>query len=343
MAVSVSENPLDGWHLDWWDSGENLTDTSDYLTLGVHEKCIIACNSATRLDGSSYANVSFYDAEPMADGKSGHGWRIWNLACSNGSAPNYVQPVVHHGKSQNLYLTAQNGDGLQIWGVNAPLTKAQAVVTFATVPLTAMNPPVAAPQKGSSRKLWFDYAFNWVMTAIYRSGSICVAMSDAVDWFNDGQLLTSVRVASVPIEFGSLQTRTSIDRVFGKNNVFDDKPSDRYYYGYPALDVNKNGDIVVVYSRSGTEGYPQARYSAWPAGDSDISPSRLLKAGDKAYSSAGFDPPGWTLPTLPWADIAGVCVDPVDDTAIWIATCYATGQAKDNWGVWVGKICPRTC
>jgi hypothetical protein len=69
--------------------------------------------------------------------------------------------------------------------------------------------------------------------------------------------------------------------------------------------------------------------------ESDIRPSRLLKAGEQPYALS------WVPATqsLPWADTGGISVDPYDDVAVWFAHAYSDSHTKDgNYAVWVGKV-----
>ena len=46
-------------------------------------------------------------------------------------------------------------------------------------------------------------------------------------------------------------------------------------YGNPAVEVNKHSDAVVVYNRvGGVDTWPEARYSAYMSGESDIRRAR---------------------------------------------------------------------
>jgi hypothetical protein len=83
--------------------------------------------------------------------------------------------------------------------------------------------------------------------------------------------------------------------------------------------------MIIVYARTGTPIFPQARFSAYYYAESDIRPSRLLKVGEGPYKGAR------------WGDLAGASVDP-DDTSIWIAHEYPT--ASGGWDIWVGKVLP---
>jgi hypothetical protein len=47
---------------------------------------------------------------------------------------------------------------------------------------------------------------------------------------------------------------------------------------------------------------------------------------------------------MPWADVAGISVDP-DGDGIWIAHCYADGRTNpdgthvnNNYSTWVGRV-----
>ena len=168
--------------------------------------------------------------------------------------------------------------------------------------------------------------------SVYRAGKIYAVANDAVNWFGDSEDMTSIRIVRVSVD--PFQSKPSIDRVFGSNNAFDDNPDQRFYYGFPAIEVGKEENMVIVYVRSGVDAFPEIRFSAWYKNDGDILSSRRLKAGEKAYLEAGLA--GW--PNLPWADISGASVDPVDDSSVWIASCYTNSAADRNWGVWVGKV-----
>lgn len=86
----------------------------------------------------------------------------------------------------------------------------------------------------------------------------------------------------------------------------------RSYYGWPSVAVNRDGDIAVVYMRSGRQLFPEARFSIWPANAPDISPSTLLQAGEAPVPGDPADPD----------TTSGVSVDPFDDTTVWVSQFY---------------------
>jgi hypothetical protein len=129
-----------------------------------------------------------------------------------------------------------------------------------------------------------------------------------------------------------------IERTFGSNNVFEDPPDSKFFYAWSAVEVNKDGNMAIVYTRSGTTIFPETRFSVFLAADPDIRSSRILKAGEDSYQ-VGFK---WSDNSLPWGDEAGASVDPVDDTSIWLAQQFANSRHKNsgngNYSVFVGKV-----
>jgi hypothetical protein len=344
-AVSVSENPTDGWWLYYWPAGYDNTYTCDYPAMGIHEKCFIQTNHAAA-PGASWSNyVHVVDADAMVSGGWNGGHRWWGLTNPDtGNEPTFIQPAVHHGSSSEVYFSGRDGDQLVNFAVSKPLQAGQSMGVLPRWSLTKASAPTAAPQPPSpaeNRKLWMQNLADWVFKAVYRDGQLYAVMSDGVNWFGDSEYMSSVRLVrgGLPNNGHGVPAGINLDRVFGCNNSIEDPPTARMYYGFPAVEVTGAGDMVVVYSRSGKTLKPEARFSVYYNNDKDILPSRVLKAGDGVYVLDYKNPP-WN--TLPWADLAGACVDPTDASSVWIATCYATGTKENNWGIYVGKVCP-TC
>lgn len=213
-------------------------------------------------------------------------------------------------------------------------------ITRIEVPVSPFGYLGTAFQAGSSQRIKMDNLGTDVLKAVYRDTWLYLTMNDAKEWFGDSQMLNSVRFVRLNVaNYPNIVASGRIDRVFGANNAISDAPNDHMYYGWPALEVNRAGDVVIVYARSGTRLFPEVRYSAYLFTETDIRPSRLLKSGEDSYL---LDYPDLTGDNeLRWGDTAGASVDPTDDTAIWIAQAYASDERTyqvNNWAVWVGKI-----
>src|ERR1700681_3621982 len=98
--------------------------------------------------------------------------------------------------------------------------------------------------------------WNNALKVVYRDELLHIVTNDARDWFNDGTSLNSIRLVRLSVKkYPGIKTggQYYINRVFGKNNIFDDNANiDHMYYGWPAIEVNKNDDMIIVYARTGT-------------------------------------------------------------------------------------------
>ena len=113
-----------------------------------------------------------------------------------------------------------------------------------------------------------------------------------------------------------------IERTFGLRNLFDDDESSVVFYGTPAIEANKHGDMVAVDSRACSGVLSEARYSAYFNNEPDIRPSALLHVGKFPLEEVfnANDPTQVDDNGNPKAvgnlDTGGITVDPYDDEAI---------------------------
>ena len=103
------------------------------------------------------------------------------------------------------------------------------------------------------------------------------------------------------------------------------------HYFYPACCPDNNGNVTIVFSRSGPSEFGSIRYTGRRATDSlgTLQASTLLKAGSAHY--ARLDDGGRNR----WGDYNGVAADPADPRLVWFYSEYAA--APDTWGSWVGS------
>jgi hypothetical protein len=128
-----------------------------------------------------------------------------------------------------------------------------------------------------------------------------------------------------------------IDRTFGRAGETD-KQGQTFFYAWPGVEVNQKGDMVLSTTRSSSSIYPEIRLSAYYATEADIRSSVLLHAGGSPYFEA-LNAPGRNYNY--YGETTAACVDPSDDTAIWVAAQFPfkTNNANSaNWSMWVGKL-----
>ena len=179
-------------------------------------------------------------------------------------------------------------------------------------------------------------AWKFFLNASYRNGKLYATFQDCFNdpfqnCFNDppGNCLPAIRA----IRINTVSGKTEVDHTFGLNNSLEDKPTDRFAYGFPGIEANKYGDMVLVYTRSSaTAKRPQeVRFTVWYHNESDLHPSRLLHAGEAPYVDSNTGKLCYGTGT----DTAGISIDPSDDEAIWIAQIFA---AKDPSGKGANRI-----
>jgi hypothetical protein len=102
---------------------------------------------------------------------------------------------------------------------------------------------------------------------------------------------------------------------------------------YPALDVNEQGNVAVVYTRVGAATFPSIEYATYRSGEKGFGASALLKAGES--SLAGQDRPG-VGPSTRWGDVMGAALDPSDRTSIWLANTYIDASGANE--IWLARV-----
>jgi hypothetical protein len=104
-----------------------------------------------------------------------------------------------------------------------------------------------------------------------------------------------------------------------------------FHYFYPAACPDNNGNMTMVFSRSGPSEFGSVLYTGRRSTDAlgTLQPSALLKAGVASYVL--LDGGGRNR----WGDYNGVAADPANQRVIWFYSEYAS--AVNTWGTWAGS------
>lgn len=158
--------------------------------------------------------------------------------------------------------------------------------------------------------------------------------------------MSSISATQVTVNAGSV-----LDHFFGLNAASDD-PSDKVTYDAPAMAVNKAGDAIYSYGRTGITTkaplYPEVRYSVWLHGESSQRRSTLLQVGGYQptwlYDASPTDStPAETVATSVThaykLDYSTAVVDPVDDHTFWFISEYAD-LSISGWKTVIGVVDP---
>jgi hypothetical protein len=353
VAVSRTLDPRDGWWIYWWDAvpgdgrpgtrGNVPGDSADYPLLGVDSRHFFQTNMVA--DNTPYPRpafhhrtqqISFVDAAALASGRAATGWQWYQLPAATATI---LQPAVHHGPAPRaFFVNTIDANRIAVWAASNPLLPSRKLER-AYVQVRPFAWPVDAPQKdGDASRILMTNLGSSPAKATWRGGKLYLSFNDAANWFGDGNL-TSSRFLRLGVAGWPATPSVEVDRTFGGNSAFYDSTTARVHYGFPTVAVNKLGDAVLVYARSGTTLYPEVSFSVYPAAGPDIQPSRRLKQGEAPFRLGAE-----TL--LQLHDLNGASVDPHDDTAVWVAAPYAVSPGalppafapNVNFAVWVGKV-----
>jgi hypothetical protein len=103
------------------------------------------------------------------------------------------------------------------------------------------------------------------------------------------------------------------------------------HYFYPASCPDNNGNLTVVFSRSGPNEFGSVLYTGRRSTDppGTLQGSAFLKAGVANYVRLD------TSNRNRWGDYAGVAADPSNPRVIWFYSEFAS--AVNTWGTYVGS------
>jgi hypothetical protein len=309
FAVSRTEDPRDGF--DQWMTTES--NYADWPRMAVANGLLTVAHNSPQA-GKPFAYV-FRERDLIANKPTPASWQYF-AADFPGSAK--VLPVTQWGPSGGVTyftgVTKPDWNPIKVYG----LTEGGSPMLSAEIPLaTPMGYHIDNPK--------------------YRGGRLyfCCNVSSAKDTYQ-------VRVTRVGIGFrGSrltAETRPShgfLDIVFG-NRDSGDARGDLISYEKPALAVNKDADIAVIFGRVGVATalplFPEARYVIVDHGASQTRPSTLIRKGE-------FLPEGEKKTPAQVLDLANATVDPVDDKTFWLCHAYAN-KAKNTYMMVVAKVKP---
>jgi hypothetical protein len=365
IAVSVDSDPRDGFYYYWGDAlpgdgGCTPADAScppgykpgygaDYPALGISPHAFLDAELAGNITvHEGYDVVNVVRADKLVAGTCDQqcSWSYWDIPAVDGKGDDgrgiiekVLEPAVQHGPSpfngQYLLGTAGNQTlALYAFQPDDPFppqlyqAKVDLKYPFARA-IDVPQRPNADNSSPSPVNVGSNMFLGHVMRAVYRDGQLYGVGLDCTTWPGQPSCITSIDLWQVDL----IQHSLSIDRPFGERGP-GDGPNDVVAYGWPAMDVNNAGTIVIGYQRTGQTVFPEARFTVRFANDSDNRPSYVLKKGTYPLGVPGATNAAGRL------DISGAAVDGFDDNAVWLIQAYAYkyGPANGAYQYVVGKV-----
>ncbi len=335
IAVSATSDPTGAWYLRRIYADPSNTTTFDHPRLGFNNNWIVVTGNEISNSTSSwlYSVVYAFDkADFYANGtKAPVKWSDITNAFTLSPATTY-DPTVgtmyllanYNGNDASTapatgYLnlsTITGAVGSEVLNVNVAYPSTTNVWA-SNVP----SPPNLAPQLGIPDKIGvFDARMN---TVVYRNGSL---------WATHTVFLPATSPTHSAVDWWQVGTDGTVQQ-FGRI----EDPSGTYFYAYPSLSVNVNGDMLIGYSRMASTEYASAAYtfrtSADPVGT--VRNEYVVQPGQGTY--ALYD----GARANRWGDYSGTQVDPLNDTDFWTVQEYAAPSSSgSHWSTWWGNVVP---
>ncbi|MBD0277325.1 MAG: hypothetical protein ICV81_05095 [Flavisolibacter sp.] len=323
LSISKTADPTGPWwnyKIDATKDGTTATNNwADYPSLGVDSQALYLTANMFRFDGAfSYAKVRVV---PKVGPYSG-GILVFTdfvkLKNADGSMAFTVQPCHTFGAPGTEYLVNSvypSNTGIQnklsIWLLNNPTTAPTLILKTITVSPYALPPD--AVQKGGGTPL--DSGDVRVLNAVFRGGSVWCAFTTAHDY-------GAGNVAAIQwFQINAAAASLIQQGIYGAQG---------FHYFYPAVMPDSNGNMTMVFCRSGSTQFASILYTGRKATDplGDLQPSALLKAGTANYVQLD------SLGRNRWGDYAGVGSDPADTLKVWFYSGYTV--AGNSWATHIG-------
>jgi hypothetical protein len=323
LSVSKTIDPLGGWFNYKMDAKKDgatpTTNWADYPGLGVDAQALYLTANMFSFGGSfQYSKIRVVPKAGPYSGGAAPFFDFVKMKNGDGSMAFTIQPCHTYGSPGGEFLvnsvypsSTGTQKTLSLWSLTNPTTSP--VLTRKSITTDPFSLPPDAAQKGGGMPL--DTGDTRMLNAVFRGGSVWCALTTAHNW-------GSGNVASIHwFQINATSAALTQQGVFGASG---------FHYFYPAVMPDSNGNMTMVFSRSGSTEFASARYTGRKATDpaGQLQGSALLKAGVANYQ--GLDGSGRNR----WGDYAGVGNDPADTLKTWIYTLYAA--AGNQWATQIG-------
>lgn len=322
MSVSDDSNPLGVW-FNWAfpgnANGSTTTNTwADYQGVGF-DSLAYYFTSNQFVFGSNFSDVKLRIL-PKAQFLQGTPGQItwtdfWDLRDLSGNRTFGTRPSVVYGNPGEYYLVGRPNFTVGTYFVIYRVTNPTGTPSIAAVhvPVTAFSSAPPASQLGGGALPLEGGGSNIRCEPVYRNNSLWIVHSVAS---GPGGAYSAVRY----VRFNTLTNTAAEDVAVGL---------DDFWHFYPALDVDRDGNVAITFSRSGLTEYAGA-FMSWRL-NSD--PPSTLRQTVTVQAGRGNYVVDFGSGRNRWGDYMGIKLDPTDQYTFWSLTEYAA--AVNTWGVWV--------
>ena len=333
VGVSQTGDPGGTWNMYKINLGA-AGNWGDYPVLGFNANWIEVSVNFFTVRNSNYSNTTLYVFNKANLYQNGTGSYV-TFSDPNGE---FIPAQDYDGQPNALYLLrAFAGDvGINNGVGTIEISKLQGPVGAETFKAgnggtVLINDPWAdsgadgadfAPQLGSTRKI--DTGDSRLQNCLLRGGTI---------WCTHTIFLPLGNPNRSAVQWFQVSPSGSTPTVLQRGRI--DDPTGTYFYAYPTIAVNKNGDALIGYNRFSATTYASAEFSFRLASDpaSAMEPDVLFLPGQASYAA-----PGTRTGSNRWGDFSRTWTDPLDDLTFWtiqeypvVPCCGVNGQFATWW------------
>jgi len=339
LAWSQTSSPLLGWFTFCFDADSTNQFWADFPQMGYNKDwVVITVNMFPIVSGSTRGQVYVLDKPSLYAGS------LTGYVFADSTIPTGMVPAVTLDASlttENLIRHYSSGSGLLLKSFIAGSPPAAPSLTLNTVYVTsilgAWSIPVdeVLPQADGARLI--DLIDPRLHNAVVRTVNGVTRL-----WCTQNIELQDGVNRRYAAQWWELDANPYSATVFQQGRVQDPTATQTnggFHYGYPSLAVNKDGDMLIGFSRFSSTTYASAayalRYHSDPAGTTRD--PVVFKAGEGYYEKT------FSGSINRWGDYSHTVVDPVGDINFWTVQEYAatpvgTGNGSGRWGVWWANV-----
>ena len=325
LAVSASDNPLGNWCTWALPSSLNGATTvdqwGDYQGVGYDDSCIyITSNQFSNAGTFQYAKIRIVPKAQLYNNTAGAVvWNdLWNIQLpSYGGSIFCVRPSIARDHESGYYLTFipnYSANFIAVYKISNPATSPSLSGNILTV--NNFYPASNAGQLGGGSMLLEGGGGQLRNEPKVMDNKMWLTHTVRNPYATSNSAVRYLQVdltGAVPVLLK--------DQLLGASG---------FWHFYSALDVDKDQNVAITYSRSGNTEYAGAYYTYGYRNDAALRNSNVLQAGRANYVK------DYGSGRNRWGDYNGIIIDPSDSSSFWLFGEYVS--AKDTWGTWTGEM-----
>ncbi len=324
IAYSDDDDPLGTWvmyRLDTKLHGTTPSNTwGDYPQIGFDEQAVYIMTRCFSFGGGfNYTKIRIISKDDLYNSNAGRlSYKdIWDITIpGQATRPDVIHPSFQYSAAGEHYLLFANRSGANFYSlykITNPVTAPVLTGVNINVPFYGSTPN--ANQLGGGTPLIEANGSHMKTSPVFRDGYLYATHS----------IRNSVYPNYASIKYVKIDVAT--------NTVVESAElgADKYFYIYPAIAVDKDGNVGITCSRSGDSEYIGSYFTTRRASDpAGLSSAGVLQPGLGNYIITF----GGTRNR--WGDYLGAFLDPADEYSFWMFSQYASGT--NAYACMVGQV-----